>query len=103
MEDELENGSAKQAGMLEEAPYYATRVQTFYDLYEPASMQDAEEYFDDIKLRDFFGCEHREFTTDGLPAYRDELINLGYKEYPCPWLNNKLCFPVKERFAEVVD
>lgn len=98
---EKSNGGGNGGGMVELAPFYQTRVQAFFDMFEPCSMEDAEEYFDDIKLRDFFGCQTREFTTDGLPAYREELINLGYKEYPCPWLHHILCFPVKNRWAEV--
>ncbi len=101
MENEVEvvNNNA-QGGPVEEAPYYESRVITFTDLYESCSMDVATEFFDDIKLRDFFGCERAEFTTDGLVSYRDALIGFGYKEYPCPWLHGKMCFPVKERFAD---
>lgn len=88
------------AGAVEEAPYYETRLKCFQDLYEPCSMDEAETYFDDVKLRDFFGCESRSFSTDGLVNYRDALINRGYQEWPCPWLHGKMCFPVKERWCE---
>lgn len=90
-------------GMVEEAPYYESRIGVFQDMYEPCSMAEAEEFFDDVKLRDFFGCESREFMTDGLPNYRGALIDLGYQEYPCPWLYGKMCFPVKTRWTEIVD
>ena len=101
MDDEIEVVKSNNGGgAVEVAPFYQSRVKAFLDIYEPCSMDQAEEYFDDIKLRDFFGCQSREFTTDGLPAYRDELLNLGYKEHPCPWLHGCMVFPVKSRWVE---
>lgn len=98
----LVKSNPQQQGV-EEAPYYESRVQTFIDLYESSSMELADEFFDDIKLRDFFGCESRDFMSDGLPSYREQLINHGYREYPCPWLHGKLCFPVKNRWCEATE
>ena len=98
MEEEFSKGQA--APSVEEAPYYETRVKAFVDLYVSCWMDEAEEYFDDVKLRDFFGCERVEFQKDGLVNYREALINCGYREWPCPWLYGKMCFPVKERWCE---
>ena len=100
-DDERENGGSKGNGMIEEAPYYESRVQRFLDMYMPSSMESADAYFDDIKLRDFFGCESREFMKDGLVKYREALIGLGFVEMPCLWLGGKMCFPVKERWEDV--
>lgn len=101
MEDDLDIPKNNNGGgAVELAPFYKSRVKLFFDMYEPSDMDHADEYFDDIKLREFFGCESRDFTTDGLPSYREELIGLAYPEYPCPWLHGRLVFPVKNRFCE---
>lgn len=87
---------------VEEAPFWESRVKLFCDLYEPCSPEEATEFFDDIKLRDFFGCEQADFQTDGLKNYREALLNARhpYKEWSCPWLYGKMCFPVKERWTD---
>lgn len=100
MDDEIEVVKSNSGGAVEQAPFYQSRLKVFIDMYETCSMDQAEEYFDDIKLRDFFGCQSREFTTDGLPSYREALINQGYYEYPCPWLHGCMVFPVKNRWAD---
>lgn len=97
----MEKEKTKSGGVsVEEAPNYPSRIQLFLDLWESCGLADAEEFFDDVKLRDFFGCESQEFMTDGLPNYRADLLDMGYKEYPCPWLHGKLCMPVKSRWCE---
>ena len=63
-------------------------------------MLEADEYYDDVKLRDFFGCESQQYVKDGLWEYRDELLRRGFIEQPCLWLGGKMCFPVKENFVE---
>lgn len=87
---------------VEEAPFWQNRVDVFCSLYESCSPEEATEYFDDIKLRDFFGCESADFQTDGLRNYREALLNASppFREWSCPWLYGKMCFPVKERFAD---
>lgn len=105
MEEEFEQEQKSQngGGMVEVAPFYESRVRNFASMYESCGIEEAEEFFDDVKLRDFFGCESREFMTDGLPSYRERLINMGYKEVPLPWLGGKMCFPVKMRWTEAVE
>lgn len=104
MDEEMEVPKSNNVGgMVEVAPFYQSRVQVFVDMYESCSMDDAEEFFDDVKLRDFFGCQRQEFTTDGLPSYREALLNSGYREDPCPWLFGCMVFPVKMRWAEVFE
>ena len=95
---EIMNGGGSVAPV-EEAPYYESRVRQFMDLYESCSPSQATEFFDDVKLRDFFGCEHSDYQTEGLKAYREELLN-HYMEWSCPWLNGKQCFPVRERIYD---
>lgn len=102
-EQEQEQKSQNGGGMVEVAPFYESRVGNFISMYESCGIEEAEEFFDDVKLRDFFGCESREFMTDGLPSYRERLINSGYKEVPLPWLGGKMCFPVKMRWTEAVE
>ena len=104
MEEEFEQEQKSQGGggMVEVAPYYESRVENFVSMYETCDIEEAEEFFDDVKLRDFFGCESREFMRDGLPSYREQLIKEGYKEVPLPWLGGKMCFPVRMRWTEAV-
>ena len=100
MEEEFEQEQKSQngSGMVEVAPFYESRVSNFTSMYESCGIEEA-----DVKLRDFFGCESREFMTDGLPSYRERLINCGYKEVPLPWLGGKMSFPVKMRWTEAVE
>lgn len=63
-------------------------------------MLEADEYYDDVKLRDFFGCESQQYVKDGLWEYREALLSRGFIEQPCLWLGGKMCFPVKENFVE---
>ena len=85
---------------IEESRYIESRVELFCTLYVPSGMLEADEYYDDVKLRDFFGCESQQYVKDGLWEYRDELLSRGFIEQPCLWLGGKMCFPVKENFVE---
>ena len=98
MEDIEIHGEESTSAPVEEAPYYDSRIQQFIDMWEGCSPDDATEFFDDIMLRDFFGCEHSDYQKDGLSKYREELLKY-YTEWSCPWLNGKQCFPVRERIS----
>ena len=50
-EQEQEQKSQNGGGMVEVAPFYESRVRNFVSMYESCSIEEAEEFFDDVKLR----------------------------------------------------